>query len=381
MTQPPIARAGHWCRPRASLLFAAALVAGCGGSAQKVGEERSPRSAPPAQRPAAFPAQPEGVRFPTRSWPRGAWPAGVDRAAVDDAVDVAFADGGDVRVRAVVIVQGGRLVYERYSPNREDGRRKVMPGFSMSKSLTSALVGTLVKDGRLEVDARAAVREWGGRTDPRREITVDNLLRMSSGLEWDEQRYPKVSDLTRMLASRDAAQYAAAKDLAHEPGTEFQYNTGNTILVDRIMADEVGSRSAFRRFMRARLLDRIGMSPLHVAFDKAGTWLGGVSADTTAQGFAKLGLLYLRDGVWNGERILPEGWVQYSRTPSAANREYGAGWWLDLERPGVFYALGTQGQVMAVAPKYDLTFVLLSTDGRASLPLSEAIMEAFARRR
>jgi CubicO group peptidase (beta-lactamase class C family) len=77
-------------------------------------------------------------------------------------------------------------------------------------------------------------------------------------------------------------------------------------------------------------------------------------------------------------RILPEGWVQYSRTPSAANREYGAGWWLDLERQGVFYALGTQGQVMAVAPQYDLTFVLLSTDGHASLPLSEAIMDAFA---
>jgi CubicO group peptidase (beta-lactamase class C family) len=123
------------------------------------------------------------------------------------------------------------------------------------------------------------------------------------------------------------------------------------------------------------------MTALHMAFDKGGTWLGGVSADTTAQGFAKLGLLYLRGGIWDGERILPEGWVQYSRTPRAANREYGAGWWLDLERPGVFYALGSQGQVMAVAPQYDPTFVLLSTDGHASLPLSEAIMNAFARRR
>ena len=204
---------------------------------------------------------------------------------------------------------------------------------------------------------------------------------MSSGLAWNERRYPVVSDLTRMVASRDAAAFAAGKELASKPGTEFQYNTGNTILIDRILADEVGSRSHFRAFVRAELLDKIGISPLHMHFDRAGTWLGGVSADTTAQDFARLGLLYLRDGVWDGERILPEGWVQYSRTPSAANPEYGAGWWVDRERPGAFYAIGTAGQVIAVAPEHDLTFVLLSTDSDASLTLSEAILDAFAARR
>jgi CubicO group peptidase (beta-lactamase class C family) len=326
-----------------------------------------------------FPSQPQGVRFPTRSWPRGEWPSPADRAAVDDAVDVALNDGGEARVRAVVIVKGGKLVYERYSPNREDGRDKAMPGFSMAKSITSALVGTLVKDGRLDVDAPAPVPAWSSQGDRRHAIVLDDLLRMSSGLEWSEQPYPRVSDLTRMLASRDAAAFAAAKDLAHEPGTRFQYNTGNTILVDGIMADEVGSGSAFRRFMAAELLDPIGMRPLHVRFDAAGTWLGGVSAEATAQDFAKLGLLYLRDGVWDGERILPEGWVQYSRTPSASNREYGAGWWLDLRRPGVFYAIGVDGQVIAVAPDQDLTFVALSTDSDASLALSDAILDAFAR--
>jgi CubicO group peptidase (beta-lactamase class C family) len=137
-------------------------------------------------------------------------------------------------------------------------------------------VGTLVKDDRLDVDARAPVPEWSGQGDPRHAITLDDLLRMSSGLEWSEQPYPRVSDLTRMLTSRDAAAFVAAKDLAHEPGTRFQYNTGNTILVDAIMADEVGSAAAFRRFMDAKLLDRIGMRPLHVRFYAAGTWLGRV---------------------------------------------------------------------------------------------------------
>jgi CubicO group peptidase (beta-lactamase class C family) len=210
-------------RARACLLIAATTVAECGGSAHK--DQSQPRTAPRAQRPAAFPTQPEGVRFPTRSWPRGAWPSGVDRAAVDQAADAAG--------------RGSAMERPDRPPTRDHARR-----------------------------------------------------------------------LSRMVASRDAAGYVAGKDLANKPGSEFQYNTGNTILVDRIIADEVGSGSAFRRFIRSRLLDRIGMSRLHMAFDGTGTWLGGVSADTTAQGFAKLGLLYLRDGVWDGERILPEGWVQ-----------------------------------------------------------------------
>jgi hypothetical protein len=88
--------------------------------------------------------------------------------------------------------------------------------------------------------------------------------------------------------------------------------------------------------MDAELLDRLGIDPLHAEFDEAGTWLGAYTADTTAQDFAKIGLLYLRDGVWGGERILPEGWVEFSRMPSDTNPEFGAHWWLDLERPEVF---------------------------------------------
>jgi CubicO group peptidase (beta-lactamase class C family) len=112
--------------------------------------------------------------------------------------------------------------------------------------------------------------------------------------------------------------------------------------------------------------------------DPTGTWFGAFSADTTTRNFAKFGLLYLRDGVWDGERILPEGWVDYSRTPSVSNPEYGAGWWLDPERPGVFYAIGKYGQAIVVDPEHDLTFVTVATDGSVSLPVSEAILDAFA---
>lgn len=201
---------------------------------------------------------------------------------------------------------------------------------------------------------------------------------MSSGLTWDEGRYPDDRDLTRMIASGDVGAYVAAKDLAHEPGTAFVYNTGSTMLVDRILADEVGRGLDFRAFMRAELLDPIGIARLEVEFDDVGTWLGGVTADTTARNFARLGLLYLRDGVWDGRRVLPDGWVEYSRRPSATNPEYGAGWWLDRERPGVFYAVGILGQVIGVAPDFDLVFVQLATDNDLSLAVSEAILDAFA---
>jgi CubicO group peptidase (beta-lactamase class C family) len=280
--------------------------------------------------------------------------------------------------RAMVIIHGGRLVYERYSPNEVDGRSRIMPSFSIAKSFTSALVGILVRDGRLAVDAPASVPEWASPEDPRGAITLDDLLRMSSGLSWTQGSYPNNPDPLGMLASDDAAAYVAAKPLVTEPGTAFLYSDGNTVVIDRVLADVVGSGHAFREFMRVELLDRIGINRLEMDFDGAGTWLGAWSAETTARNFAKLGLLYLRDGTWDGTRILPEGWVDYSRTPSAANPENGAGWWLDLLRPEVFYAIGVLGQVIAVDPAHDLTFVTLATDSQVSLPVGEAILDAFA---
>jgi CubicO group peptidase (beta-lactamase class C family) len=370
------------------MFVAVALVAACSGGAgdstppateEEAADTSTPLSSGEAAQPAtAFPPQPEGVPFPTGEWPEAEWPSNVDRADVDQAVDTSFAEGGSPRVRAVVVVHGGEIVYERYSPNRADGRSVTMPGFSMAKSLTSALAGILVREGRLDVDAPAAVPAWQGPSDPRHAITLDHLLRMSSGLAWTER--PHEADMFPMLAADDGAAYAADKELVAEPGTWFLYSTGDTMLVSRILADEVGSGSDFRRFVDAELLDKVGIARLEMDFDPSGTWYGGVSFETTARNFAKFGLLYLRDGVWDGERILPDGWVDYSRTPIVADAEYGAGWWLDPERPGVMYAVGVDGQVITVDPEHDLNFVQLATDGASdiSLAVSEAILDAFA---
>jgi CubicO group peptidase (beta-lactamase class C family) len=304
---------------RGWVLVVVFLLAAC--TSTPATETTRPRPASTPSLAPGFPAQPDGVPFPTKSWPEGEWPSGVDKAVVDEAVDTAFAGGDEIRVRAVVIVHGGEVIYERYSPNPLDGPTKVMPSFSMAKSFTSALVGILVKQDRIDVDELAPVPEWSAAGDPRGDITIDDLLHMSSGLEWIDGSDRLDSDLVASVTSGDAAGYAADKELAHEPGTKFNYSGGDTMLLDRIMAEEVDGN--FRSYMDTELLEVLGISPLHAEFDEAGTWLGAYAADTTALNFAKFGLLYLRDGVWDGERILPEGWVDYTRTPGDTNPEYG----------------------------------------------------------
>jgi CubicO group peptidase (beta-lactamase class C family) len=379
-------RSAQWWGVFGVVALAAACSAGGNDSARPAPDEDADAvdtSAPAASgdgaQPAAeFPPQPDGVPFPTDEWPEGEWPAGVDRTAVDRAVDTSFAEGGSPRVRAVVVVHGGRIVYERYSPNRADGRSVTMAGFSMAKSVTSALAGILVRDGRLDVDAPATVGAWRSASDPRHAITLDHLLHMTSGLNWTER--PHDADMFPMLAADDGAAYAADKELVADPGTRFLYSSGDTMLVSGILADEVGTGSDFRRFVDAELLAKIGIGRADMDLDPSGTWYGGVSFETTARNFARFGLLYLRDGVWDGERILPDGWVDYSRSAVVSNSEYGAGWWLDPERPGVMYAVGVDGQVITVDPAHDLTFVQLATDGGSdiSLAVSEAILDAFA---
>jgi CubicO group peptidase (beta-lactamase class C family) len=328
-----------------------------------------------------FPEQPVGVPWPTAAWAKAPWPAGVDRAAIDAATDTAFNGGSAERVRSVVIVHGGGIVYERYSPHPDDRRDAIMPSYSMAKAVTSAMIGILVRDGRLDIDEPAAVPEWHeDPDDPRAAITVRHMLQMATGIPWDDGFLNEGSEMYEMVRSDDAAAYAAAVQATSAPGMRFDYSSGTTTLLARIIGDEVGDNpDDVRAFLDDELFDKIGMDPVNTDFDKAGTWQGAYSADTTAQDFAKLGLLFLRGGEWDGEQILPEEWVEFCRTPSPANPEYGAHWWLDPLRPGVFYAVGIRGNVITVDPAHDLVIVQLGTIA-GSLPLdqTEASLDAFA---
>lgn len=315
--------------------------------------------APATVAPTTSLVSPTGDVFPGDDWAIGEFPASVDRAALDAAVDVAFgaADAAS-RVRSIVVVQGGEIVYERYHPL--DGPDTIMDSYSVAKSFTSAVIGLLIGDGVLELDAPAPVAAWSDPADPRHAITIEHLLHMASGLEWTEE-YSEGSRVRQMFTAERASDIPAAAPLEAQPGEKFEYSTGTTAILAGIAIDTLGGPEAFDDYVHERLLDPIGITSNEFMVDQGGRWYGGLGANSTTRDFARFGLLYLNDGIWDGQRILPEGWVDYSHTPSATNEQYGAQWW--MFREGAFEARGLFGQVILVSPEHDLVMALNTTQG------------------
>jgi len=306
-------------------------------------------------------------------------PAGIDTQKLADALDNAFSEPEPDpdrlrRTRAVVVVYDGQIIAERYAPGFT--RDTPLLGWSMTKSVTNALVGILVGQGKLSVDEPAPVPEWSGPDDPRGSITLDQMLRMSSGLEFGEIYEDPRSDVCIMLFSvRDAAAYAADKPLETDPGGKWYYSSGTTNIISRIVRDTVGGTQAdYFAFPRRALFDRIGMRSAVIEPDPSGTFVGSSYMYATARDWARFGLLYLQDGVWEGERILPEGWVDYSRkrTPGSDRGVYGAHFWLNPKGsldesvesasrlPGDLYqCLGHEGQSVTIIPSRKTVIVRL----------------------
>ena len=307
-----------------------------------------------------LPKHPDDVAWATESWPHAqAEPRDPDAFArhADALFELTPAQGVTY---ALLVVQRGKLVYERYAAGANDFYLQY--SWSMAKSITQALVGTLVRQGRIDVHAPAAVPEWQRAGDPRREITLDQLLEMRSGLQFAEDYVDGViSDVIAMLnfdGRFDMGAFAAAKPLAHPPGSVFSYSSGTTNIVCRILRDIVGGPTHMLAFMQQELFEPIGMRSPLPKFDHAGTFVGSSYCLATPQDFARFGYLYLRDGVWDGRRILPEGWVDYARRPSYESEveAYGAHWWLT---PGTtrFHCGGYDGQRIQVIPERDVVVV------------------------
>jgi CubicO group peptidase (beta-lactamase class C family) len=312
--------------------------------------------------------------FPGADWATGELPEGIDRAAIDDAVDTAFgAPDAAARVRSIVIVQGGRIVYERYHPL--DGPDTVMQSYSVAKSVTSAIIGMMIGDGLLTLDQRAPVAAWSDPADPRHDITIEHLLHMASGLEWTEQYGPSSQALT-MLRSPVASEYVASFPLEAQPGEKFEYSTGTTAILAGIITDTLGGVAEADEYIDSRLLEPLGMTSTTLLRDASGRWLGGLGADSTSRDFARFGLLFLNDGVWDGRRILPEGWVDYSSTPSPTNAQYGAQWW--MLHPDSFEARGLFGQYVLVSQPNEVVIVTNTTRGGDADTLVNAVYDQFA---
>ncbi len=328
------------------------LVLSTGGAALPL---RFARGAPLVR--AALPAQAKCVPWPTTQWPTGPIPPGVDPNAVADTGRQMLASGAT----SVVVVYAGRVVYEDYAAGH--GPNVVEPSFSMSKSFTSTVIGLLVQQGKLHLDARAPVREWSGASDPHRAITLRNILNMSSGLQWNEI-YSDVpgSDVMQMvLREPDEAAYVIAKPLAHAPGTYWNYSTGDTAVLGRIISRTVHvAGPSYEQYLHTTLLDPLGITPVSIGFDQTGDWAAGWSTNMSTRNFAKLGLLYLRNGVWAGSQFLSPKWVEFVRTPSPADAGYGGQFWLQPD--GSFRMVGLYGQAVHIVPQSDL-IVAVSNGG------------------
>jgi len=317
-----------------------------------------------------LPPHPADVPWPTQDWPEGTPGAQVNAARLEALVEAAFGETPDPKFgesHALVVVQHGKLVTERYG--KGFNAAGTYPSWSKAKSITHALVGILVRDGKIDIQARADVPEWSGASDPRHRITLDQLLRMSSGLSFREEYTADApSDVIEMLwgdGKEDTGAFAASFPLDHEVDSFWSYSSGTTNIISRCAARALGATGTdFEAFMRRELLDVIGMTSAEPKFDEVGIFIGSSFCYATARDFAKFGTLYLRDGIWEGKRLLPEGWVDYARTPTPQTTamieesgRYGAQWWLDVGGPGSFSANGFEGQFTIVVPDLDLVLV------------------------
>ncbi len=273
------------------------------------------------------------------------------------------------QTRAVVVLSNGQIVAERYAAGFTADTP--MLGWSMTKGVLNALAGILVREGKLTLDAPLPVPRWSAPDDPRHRITLDHLLRMSSGLRFDEKMSTPVTDVTTALfLVPDMAAFAADKPLDAAPGTRWQYSSGTTLILSGVMRHVLGD-VAYRAFPRAALFDPIGMSSAVLEEDASGNFVGSSFLYATARDWARFGQLYVQGGVWNGTRILPEGWVAYSRTPAPADatRAYGAHFWLQIPEeygtsrtalPGdTFHAAGHEGQFVTIIPSRQVVIVRL----------------------
>ncbi len=328
-----------------------------------------------------LPAQPAGVPWPTVDWPEG----GPLPTAAAAAMDEMFEDTATYeRTFAVLVVQGGRLMAERYAgeldrwdrPNEPVDRTTRLLSWSMTKSFLHAAVGIAMDDGLLALHEPAPVPEWADPADPRHAITLEHLLTMRDGLDFREDyldgQTSHVIDMLFGEGQGDVAGYAARRPLAAPPGTRYSYSSGTSNIVARILGDALGGEDATRAFLRDRLFRPIGMPDAEPRFDAAGTFVGSSYLLAPARQLAKLGLLYLRDGSWDGARLLPQGWVDHARRQRSWDRVddvgHGAHWWTTEDERGTFRAAGYEGQMIVVCPAHDLLVARLGKTDAAHKP-------------
>lgn len=322
---------------------------------------------------------------------------GVSRVALARAVEPLFDTRKVGTTQALLVMQGGKLIVERYGEGIGPETKLLSRG--IGKTVTAALVGLMVSDGRLALDTPVPVEAWSQPGDPRGTITLRNLLQMTSGLEHrEEAARPQESDTVRMLytdGAQNMAAFAEAKPIADPPGSHFLDSTGDTLIIadlmTRMLTDSKrpdARRDAMMEFVRGRLMAPVGLDSLTPEFDARGTMIGGAMMHMTARDYVRFGEFLRHRGRVNGHQVLSARWVGFMTTPSPRNPAYGGQLWLNREGrdnplfPGrgskrIFAAVGQQGQYLLVAPGQGLVVLRLGlTHGEDR---TETLREALAR--
>jgi CubicO group peptidase (beta-lactamase class C family) len=307
---------------------------------------------------------------------------GVSTATLNAEIDRLFDEDETAETRALLIMRGGEIVAERYAPGYDRDTRFI--SWSMAKSVTAVLVGLMVADGRLALDAPAPVPDWKRPGDPRGAITLRHLLHMASGLQHTEAGDPPYeSDEVRMLfldGRDDMVRYAASRPLEAEPGAKFEYSTNTTVILSDIITRQLTDsrdpevrRRAMLDYMQGRLFEPLGITSMVPEFDASGTMIGGSIIQANARDWAKFGEFLRNKGSISGNQFLTRGWVDFMLTSSPNDPAYGGHIWLNKPRaagmrkilypdllPGdVFAAQGHLGQYVIVSPSQRLTIVRL----------------------
>lgn len=316
----------------------------------------------------SLPAETPGFLRDTTAWPLGdkladTLPSGIDKAKLDEITKKIISDNGyKGNAFAFMVLYKGVPVAEAYKPGFNVKTRFL--SWSVAKSFTNGLIGALVRDGKVDINKPAGVDEW--KNDERSKITINDLMQMQSGLKWNED-YGSRSDVNLMLFDKaDMAGYAIKQPIEHPAGTFWYYSSGSANIVSELAGKLFPDRPSFYKYTHEAFLDKAGITDAFFETDPSGDFVGSSYLYATARDYARLGLLYLNDGLVNGERVLPVGWVKYTTTPaSASNGEYGSFFWLNRSKkypsaPGdMFSCQGHDGQLIFIIPSKDLVVVVL----------------------
>jgi len=314
----------------------------------------------------------------TIPWPAGdlladTVPADINMKVLGDMLDHVFEDTVSFKgTFAVTVVYKDQIVAERF--RGDFNRENLFLSWSMAKSFTNAMVGAMVRDGLLDINAPMKVEEWA--KDDRKNITLDNLLHMTSGLEFSEAYYKMrlTNTTTMLLKNGDMGDYATSRKLLFEPDSVWSYSSGSSNIVQDYLRTAFQSHEDYLAYPRKAIFNKAGMRSVVWEVDASGTFVGSSYLYATMRDYARFGLLYMHNGNWLGEQIFPENWVKYTTTPAeGSGGEYGAMLWLNRngEFPGMpddlYYCDGYEGQRIFIIPSKELVIVRTGCSPRGTI--------------